>query len=89
MWSWLLRIGLLAGGLLAIPQVSPIIKDITEADNDVSEAKRLEAETDLIEAKNRRLKSFTGLFVILTSIAGAVITVIMIFKKKKTKKRKK
>lgn len=89
MWSWILRLGIIAGGLLAIPQAGAVVDDLKRSDNELSEARKLEAQEDVIRAKNERLKTLTRLFVILTSIAGAVITVIMIFKKKKTKKRKK
>jgi len=72
-------VGVLEGG-------PSVIHDWTSADNDKAEADRLQAQEEVIEAKNRRNKAVWRGVIITASIVSSVVTIYLLLKPGKIKR---
>jgi len=92
-WAILGTIAVLITLLNVVPEVPGVINSYLSASNDEAEAKKLQAEEQVIEAKNRRNKAVWRGVIITASILSAGITAYkLLFSgkvKRSFKKRKK
>lgn len=87
MWSIILRLASVIGGLMAISEAPGVIHDVTAADNATKEAEALANEREMIQARTERTKAVTRLVIIATAILGGFATIITIIFTKKHKRK--
>jgi hypothetical protein len=74
MWTWIIRIASIIGGLLAIPEAASVYKEYKSAENSEAEAKEQQETAAAEQAKKEKVKLIIRLVLIIGGILLAIVT---------------